>query len=138
MNKQEDVKIMINDIIQRLASFGYDVTETDEFALTFIIQKVENHIKNSCNILLIPEGLYQIAVDMVCGYFLNEKKAVNADSLKGFNLDSAIKSIQEGDTNIAFAIGEGSKTPEQRLDAFITYLITYGEKEFVTYRCLTW
>jgi hypothetical protein len=138
MNKQEDVKIMINDIIQRLATFGYEVTDADEFALTFILQKTENHIKNSCNILLIPEGLHHIAVDMVCGYFLNEKKAVNIDSLKGFNLDSAIKSIQEGDTNITYAIGEGSKTPEQRLDAFINYLMTYGEKEFVTYRCITW
>ena len=129
---------MINDIIQRLASFGYEVTETDEFALSFILQKIENHIKNSCNISLIPEGLYQIAVDMVCGHFLNEKKSVNVESLKGFNLDSAIKSIQEGDTNITFAIGEGSKTPEQRLDAFVTYLMTYGEKDFVNYRCLTW
>lgn len=129
---------MTNDIIQRLASFGYEVTNADEFALRFIVQKVENHIKNSCNTPLIPEGLYQIAVDMACGYFLSEKKAVSADSLKGFDLDSAVKSIQEGDTNITFAIGEGSKTPEQRLDAFISYLMTYGEKEFVSYRCMLW
>lgn len=129
---------MIDDVIQRLASFGYVVTDADTFALNFVLQKVENHIKSSCNIPLIPEGLYQIAVDMVCGHFLSEKKAVNADSLKGFNLDSAIKSIQEGDTNITFAIGEGSTTPEARLDAFISYLITYGEKEFITYRCMKW
>lgn len=138
MNIKEDVKIMINDVIQRLATFGYEVNDADEFALKFVIQKTENYIKNNCNILLIPEGLHQIAVDMVCGYFLNEKKAVNIDSLKGFNLDSAIKSIQEGDTNITYAIGEGSKTPEQRLDAFMNYLMTYGEKEFVTYRSMTW
>ena len=129
---------MLNDIIQRLASFGYNVTDADKIALKFIYQKVENHIKNSCNILLIPEGLYHIAVDMTCGNFLLEKKVDNADSLKGFNLDSAIKSIQEGDTNISFAIGEGSKTPEQRLDALISYLMTYGEKDFVTYRCMVW
>ena len=129
---------MINDIIQRLASFGYEITDADEFALRFIIEKVENHIKHSCNTPLVPEGLYQIAVDMACGYFLSEKKAVNVDSLKCFNLDSAIKSIQEGDTNITFAIGEGSQTPEARLDAFISYLVNYGEKEFVTYRCMKW
>ena len=128
---------MLNDIIQRLSSFGYEVTDADEIALKFILQKVENHIKNSCNILLIPEGLYHIAVDMTCGNFLYEKKA-NADSLEGFNLDVAIKSIQEGDTNITFAIGEGSKTPEQRLDALISYLMTYGEKELVSYRCMVW
>jgi regulator of RNase E activity RraB len=129
---------MLNDIIQRLATLGYEVTDADEFALKFVIQKTENHIKNSCNILSIPEGLYQIAVDMACGYFLYEKKAIGADSLKGFNLETAIKSIQEGDTNITFAINEGSTTNEQRLDALINYLITYGEKHLVSYRCMTW
>lgn len=129
---------MLNDIIQRLASYGYEVTETDEFALNFIIQKVENHIKNSCNILSIPEGLHNIAVDMVCGEFLCEKKATKPNDLKGFNLETAIKSIQEGDTNITFAVGEGSKTDEQKLDTLISHLMTYGEKELVHYRCLSW
>lgn len=129
---------MLNDIIQRLTTLGYEYTDADEFALKFVIQKTENHIKNSCNILLIPEGLYQIAVDMACGYFLYEKKAIDADSLKGFNLDTAIKSIQEGDTNITFAVGEGSTTNEQKLDALIDYLINYGEKHLVSYRCISW
>jgi hypothetical protein len=75
---------------------------------------------------------------MACGYFLYEKKAIDADSLKGFNLDTAIKSIQEGDTNITFAINEGSTTNEQKLDALINYLINYGEKHLVSYRCMTW
>lgn len=129
---------MLNDIIQRLASFGYEITDADKIALKYIFQNVENHIKNSCNIPSIPDGLYHVAVDMTCGYFLFEKKAADADNLKGFDLDVAIKSIQEGDTNITFALGEGNKTPEQRLDALITHLMTYGEREFVSYRCLTW
>lgn len=129
---------MLNDVIQRLATLGYEFTDADEFAIKYVIQKTENHIKNSCNILLIPEGLYHIAVDMACGYFLYEKKAVDADSLKGFNLDAAIKSIQEGDTNITFAINEGSTTNEQKLDALINHLINYGEKHLVSYRCMTW
>ena len=129
---------MIEDVIKRLASFGYEVTEADTWVLKFIIDKTENHIKNSCNISEIPEGLYQVAVDMACGNFLYEKKAVNPDSLAGFDLEAAVKSIQEGDTNVSFALGEGSSTPEQRLDALISYLITYGEKDFVSYRCMKW
>lgn len=129
---------MLDDVIQRLASFGYIVTEADTWVLKFIIEKTENHIKNSCNILEIPNGLYQIAVDMACGNFLYEKKAVDADSLEGFDLEVAVKQIQEGDTNVTFALGEGSSTPEQRLDAFLSYLISYGEKDFVSYRCMKW
>lgn len=126
------------DVINRLASFGYTVVEADKWVIDFLIRKVENHIKDSCNILSIPEGLYQIAVDMVAGNFLFEKKAVDADSLAGIDLDTAVKQIQEGDTSVTFAIGEGSKTPEQRLDAVISWLMTYGEKDFVSYRCLKW
>lgn len=129
---------MLNDVIERLASFGYIVAESDKWALNFIIEKVQNHIKNSCNICKIPDGLYQIAVDMVCGNFLYEKKATDPDSFTNFDLEMAVKQIQEGDTNITFAVGEGSYTPEQRLDAFISYLITYGEKDFVSYRCMKW
>lgn len=129
---------MLDDVIQRLASFGYEVTDADNWILNFIIQKVENHIKNTCNILEIPDELYQIAVDMVCGNFLYEKKAVNPDSLTGFDLDAAVKQIQEGDTNVTFAIGEGSSTPEARLDAFISYLSSYGEKDLISFRCMKW
>lgn len=129
---------MLDTVIERLASFGYTVTEADSWVIGFLIEKVENHIKNSCNILSVPDGLYQVAVDMVVGNFLFEKKAVNADSLAGIDLSAVVKQIQEGDTNVSFAVGEGSKTPEQRLDAVISWLMTYGEKDFVTYRCISW
>lgn len=129
---------MLDDVIERLASFGYTVTEADSWVLTFIIEKVENHIKNSCNILIIPDGLYQIAVDMAVGNFLFQKKAVDADSLAGIDLSAAVKQIQEGDTSVTYAVGEGSRTPEQRLDGVISWLMTYGEKDFVKYRCISW
>lgn len=129
---------MLEDVIDRLKSFGYTVTEADSWVLGFIIDKVENHIKNSCNILTIPDGLYQIAVDMAVGNFLFEKKAVDADSLAGIDLSAAVKQIQEGDTSVTYAIGEGSRTPEQRLDAVISWLMSHGEKDFVSYRRLVW
>lgn len=50
----------------------------------------------------------------------------------------AVKQIQEGDTNIAFAVGEGSKTGEQRLDIFINYLKSYGKTELMRHRRIKW
>ena len=129
---------MLERIKERLQSIGYAVKDSDDIAINFAMQKVENTIKNDCNISAIPDGLMNIAIDMVVGEFLMSKKTFAPDDLLNFNLDSAIKQIQEGDTNISFAVGEGSKTDEQRLDSFIDYLLNYGRDEFITYRRFRW
>ena len=129
---------MLERIKERLQSIGYAVKDSDDIAINFAMQKVENTLKNDCNISAIPDGLMNIAIDMVVGEFLMSKKTFAPDDLLNFNLDSAIKQIQEGDTNISFAVGEGSKTDEQRLDNFIDYLLNYGRDEFITYRRFRW
>lgn len=129
---------MLERIKERLRSIGYAVKDSDDIAINFAMQKVENTIKNDCNISAIPDGLMHIAIDMVVGEFLISKKTFAPNDLLNFNLDSAIKQIQEGDTNISFAVGEGSKTDEQRLDSFIDYLLNYGRDEFITYRRFRW
>lgn len=129
---------MLERIKERLRSIGYAVKDSDDIAINFAMQKVENTIKNDCNISAIPDGLMNIAIDMVVGEFLMLKKTFAPNDLLNFNLDAAIKQIQEGDTNISFAIGEGSKTDEQRLDGFIDYLLNYGRDEFITYRRFRW
>lgn len=129
---------MLERIKERLQSLGYTVKDSDDIAINFAMQKVENTIKNDCNISAIPDGLMNIAIDMVVGEFLMSKKTFAPNDLLNFNLDSAVKQIQEGDTNISFAVGEGSKTDEQRLDSFIDYLLNYGRDEFITYRRFRW
>lgn len=129
---------MLERIKERLQSMGYAVKDSDDMAINFAMQKVENTIKNDCNISAIPDGLMNIAIDMVVGEFLMSKKTFAPNDLLNLNLDSAIKQIQEGDTNISFAVGEGSKTDEQRLDSFIDYLLNYGRDEFITYRRFRW
>ena len=129
---------MLDRIKERLQSLGYTVKDSDDIAINFAMQKVENTIKNDCNISAIPDGLMNIAIDMVVGEFLMSKKTFAPNDLLNFNLDSAIKQIQECDTNISFAVGEGSKTDEQRLDSFIDYLLNYGRDEFITYRRFRW
>ena len=129
---------MLERIKERLQSIGYAVKDSDDIAINFAMQKVENTIKNDCNVSAIPDGLMHVVINMVVGEFLMSKKTFAPNDLLNFNLDSAIKQIQEGDTNISFAVGEGSKTDEQRLDSFIDYLLNYGRDEFITYRRFRW
>ncbi len=129
---------MLDMVKERLKSFGYELQEGDESALTFVVQKVENTIRNDCNTLSIPDGLVNVAVDMAVGEFLTAKKTFSPGSISGLDLDMAVKQIQTGDTNTVFATGEGSMTDEQRLNAFLNYLLTYGRDEFSCYRRLRW
>ncbi|NYV67272.1 hypothetical protein HYI36_18535 [Bacillus sp. Gen3] len=127
---------MLEDVKKRLVTFGYTALPEDEWILGFTIEKVENLIKNDCNVLTVPDGLRQIAVDMVCGEFLFGKKSLGA--LSSVDLEAVVKTIKEGDTQVTFAIGEGSQTPEQRFDSLVNYLINYGKPSFASYRCIKW
>ena len=66
----------------------------------FTIQKVENHINNSCNTASMPDGLYEVAVERVCGEYLFAKK--QSGQLEGFDLDAAVKQVATGDTSVSF------------------------------------
>lgn len=109
----------------------------DDPLLDIALNNVQWRIKNLTNLSEIPEGLESLAVSMVVGEYLNMKKC--SGQLEGFDLDAAaVKSIQEGDTNITFALGEGSSTPEQRLNSLIDYLINGRIGEIYRYRRLVW
>lgn len=129
---------MLEKVKERLQSFGCTLKDGDEVILNFSIQKVENTIKNDCNVSSIPDGLVNIAVDMAIGEFLTAKKTFSPNDIAGLDLDFAVKQIQTGDTNTVFATGESSLTPEQRLNAFVSYLLTYGRDEFSCYRKIRW
>jgi len=128
----------VYDVGKLLESFGYEMQDGDDWLLGFCIQKVENSIKNECNVSSIPSGLKKVASQMVVGEFLFAKKGIGQLQGLNINIDAAIKQIQEGDTNVTFAFGNGSMTPEQRLDSLIAYLMVSGKSQFVRYRRLKW
>ena len=130
----------VDTVKKRLKSFGYEFKGEDEFALTFCIEKVRSSIRNEINWPYVPEGLEHIAVDMAVGEFLLAKKTFAPVDLEmfDFDYDYVVKQIQTGDTNTDFAVGEGSLTPEQRLTAFINYLLSYGKAEFHSFRRIRW
>lgn len=126
---------MKNDVTQRLASFGYTVVQADDWMLDFIIQKGTNHILNSCNISEIPEGLHQMAVDMVVGEFLMGKKASGQLDESEIMSSEAVTTIKLGDTQVNF--GE-DRTPSQQLDSLIAFLMKGYEADLTSYRCMKW
>lgn len=128
----------VDTVKEQLKSFGYEVKADEEFALTFCVEKVRKTIKNDTNQPDVPEGLESIAVDMAVGEFLLSKKTFAPDDLTNFDLNYAVKQIQTGDTNTVFAVGDANLTPEQRLNTFINYLLSYGKAEFSAYRRLRW
>ena len=128
----------VASVASRLESLGYEVREAESASLAFCVEKVRSTIKNEINWQDVPEGLVHIAIDMACGEFLKGLMTFAPDALSGFDLDAAVKRIQTGDTTTEFAVGDGSQTDEQRLTAFVNYLLNYGKDEFNSFRRLRW
>ena len=124
--------MMRDDVIERLKSLGYTVTDADGFGLVFVIDKVTNTIKNECNVSEIPEGLYHIAVDMVCGEFLLVKK--KSGQLADFDAENAIKQIRAGDTSITYAVADSMNA----IDVLIEWLLNKNRLQFATFRRFKW
>lgn len=123
-------------VTARLAALGYTVTEADNWALGFVLESVTQSILNRCHLTDVPDGLTYAIVDRTAGQFLRETKAQGR--LEGFDLDAAVKQLQEGDTNITYAIGDGAKTPEARIDEVIGALLMSGEADIACFRKLAW
>lgn len=129
---------IIDEIEKRLESFGYVLKDGDKWLIGFVREKIENIIKLDCNIKTMPIELKEIEVDMIVGEFLFTKKNMGQLDIESLNFEVVEKSISEGDTKVDFAIGSGSQTPEQRFDILINYLMTYGKKKILAFRCLRW
>ena len=114
------------------------ITENDLLLQNCALGKVKDHIKNITNLKVIPEGLEYVLIDRAIGEFLVFKKGTGTLELSNIYLDAVFSSIQEGDTRVDLGYGKGTQTPEQRLDGLINYLISYGEREILSYRRLRW
>lgn len=124
---------MVNDVKARLQSLGYTVTDSDQYALEFAIEKTTWAIINACNVSAVPDGLRNIAVDMACGEFLSIKKATG-QLPEDFDAEAAVKSIKEGDTQVTYAVGDMAAP----FDWLVDYLTSQGKSQFVHYRRLSW
>lgn len=128
--------VVLADVVKRLGQLGYSATEKDYESIEFELNKILNYVQNYCNITTIPEILDPRITDRVCSDFLYYKK--NSGSLDGFNYDTVIKSIKEGDTTLTYAVGQGEDTPENRFDAFVKSLERGFDKWITPHRRLRW
>lgn len=126
---------MMEKAVALLAALGFTVAADDPL-LALIGDSVTEEVLNRTNQAEIPEGLLYLSAEMVVGKYLSWKK--NSGELDGFDTEAAVKQIQEGDTNIVFAVGDASATPEQRLDNLIDYLMNGRSRELLRYRRLVW
>lgn len=128
---------MLNDVVALLDAVGV-TGAADDPLLPYMINSVTERVKNETNQLEIPEGLHWLAVELVVGEYLAFKKNAGQLDIDGLDLEAAVKQIQEGDTNTVFAIGDGSQTPEQRLDTLIARLTRDRTREFIRFRRIQW
>ena len=127
---------MREDVVTLLAARGV-AGAAENPLLDLVINQVQWRIKNLTNLQEVPEGLVGLAVQMAAGEFLSMLKG--SGQLEGFELEeAAIKQIQEGDTNTVFSVGDGSYTPEQRLNSLIDFLINGRVGEIYRYRKMVW
>ena len=127
----------IDEVKERLSQLGYTTKESDKTALLFCINRVEEHIKNVCNISAVPEELYYKSIDMACGEFL-EVKLVTGE-LDGYTLNGEnnrlIKTISEGDTTITYQ--DTSSDSYGAMSGFISQLKA-DDRELYRFRRLVW
>lgn len=128
---------MLDDVIALLDALGA-TGAADDPLLPYMVNSVTERVKNETNQPEIPEGLHYVAVELVVGEYLTFKKNAGQLDIDGLDLEAAVKQIQEGDTNTVFAIGDGSQTPEQRLDTLIVRLTRDRTREFIRFRRIQW
>lgn len=122
------------EVVKLLEAASYTVEETDHWLLGFTVKAVEQEIKNACNVLAVPEGLYPYAVRLTVAEFLTAKKGMG-QSLQGLNLEPFVKQIQEGDTSVTFDQG---MQPEERFDKLLQWWLKSARQQYVTFRRLVW
>lgn len=128
---------MLDDVIALLDALNV-AGAADDPLLPYMVNSVTERVKNETNQSEIPEGLHYVAVELVVGEYLTFKKNAGQLEIDGLDLEAAVKQIQEGDTNTVFAIGDGSQTPEQRLDTLIARLTRDRSREFIRFRRIQW
>lgn len=131
---------MFGKVKERLDSLGITVSNepasTDGYLVNFAVNKTTDHIKNQTNLDAIPHGLESVAIDMAVGEFLFTKKSIGLLNIEALNFDIVAKQVQDGDTNVTFAVDVNS-TPEAKFEAFIFHL-QHNEVDFTRYRVLLW
>lgn len=121
---------------QLLSAWGVTVPEEDP-VLPQLCRAVEAELEALLHRRELPEILSHLVLFRVVGRYLSMQK--NSGQLaEAFDLEAAVKQIQEGDTSVTFSLGEGSLTAEQRLDLLCESLCDWGRELLSAFRKVDW
>ena len=126
---------IVESMVNRLVSFGYDPTDDDAWMLAYSTKGAVNHVLNEINHQVIPEGLVEVVVDMICGEVLNAKFNCGQLDLTALDLNGMIQSVTQGDTTVSFSV-EGSD--EGKLKELFSWLIQGKGSDLLCYRRMRW
>lgn len=130
MDNEQFAKVE-KDLVNRLASLNYIVESKDDFAIRFCADKAFHKVTDACNLDEIPDGLYEVFIDIACGEFLFFMNGTLTEDEK----KSIVKRITEGENTIEFDTG----TNVQKIfDSTVKGLRECGNDRFSKYRVLVW
>lgn len=125
----------IVDICNELVTLGAVPDEDDLWLILFSIQKAEAHILNQTNQATIPDGLSEVAVDMICGNFIQTKYLSGKLCLTDLHLDDIVRSVTQGDTTVTF---EPNESDESKIRKMIDWLMNGKGCDLLCYRKMRW
>lgn len=127
------------DVETRLKQLGCTDEDIDEPTLQFEMNLILDYVVNYCNMSSreeIPEILDKRIIDRICSEYLMKRK--NAGLLVNFDYQTAIKTLEEGDTRIQYASETEGTTPEERFNKLVDYLYKGFDKWICKYRKIKW
>lgn len=126
---------MRDDVIEYLATLGYEVGENDKVLIEYTEKTVLQYILNFCNLSELPDELYYTALEMIVGNFLNTKWTTGSLDLGDLDLSAPVSSIKEGDTQVSYSTGTTDNAT--MLKTFIQR-VTNCDEQLVAFRRLRW
>jgi hypothetical protein len=119
------------EVRERLAQLGIDTETIADEVIDFACHRVDEHIKNVCNLSYVPTEAELLAVDMACAYIIGDRVAVGM--LGDFDARGALKAITEGDVKLEY-------DTDGEADAMTTLINTLnrGESELYRFRKICW
>ena len=125
--------ISLEEVCRFLKSLGVEAEEDP--LLPFIAAREEERLCNETNQPEVVKGLEQLALYRAAGQYLRLKKDSGQLQAETLTLEMPEKQIQEGDTQITYAV-EAALSPEQRLEQLIGFLLGDHAAEIARYRRL--
>ena len=103
--------------------------------IAFTIKGTMNHVLNEINHKTVPDGLFEVVVDMICGEVLKVKYQAGELDVDMVNMDGIVESVQQGDTTVKFATTESGGN---NIDGLFEWLINGKGCDLLCYRKMRW